>query len=83
MQQQIEAALDRLRPSLQLDGGDLKLVEISTEGVVRIELTGSCAGCPMSRMLLQIGIEESLKNLPEVTRVVTVDERAPALRRTY
>ena len=73
----IEDALSRLRPTLQLDGGDVRLLEVSSEGVVRVGLTGTCAGCPMSRMLLQLGIEESLKNVPQVTRVVTVDERIP------
>ena len=76
MREQIEAALAERRPSLQLDGGDVKLLDISPSGVVRVGLTGSCAGCPLSRLLLQIGIEQSLKaRLPEVTGVVTVDER--------
>lgn len=76
MREQIEAALAQLRPSLQPDGGDVKLLDISPDGVVRVGLTGSCAGCPMSRLLLQIKIEQTLKqNLPSVTRVVTVDER--------
>jgi Fe-S cluster biogenesis protein NfuA len=75
MRQAIEEALSRLRPTLQLDGGDVHLLDVSSDGVVRIGLTGTCAGCPMSRMLLQMGIEASLKNVPQVTRVVTVDER--------
>jgi Fe-S cluster biogenesis protein NfuA len=78
MREQIEARLAALRPTLQMDGGDLKLLDISPDGVVRIGLTGGCAGCPMSRMLLKIGLEASLKCLPEVTRVITVDERVPA-----
>jgi Fe-S cluster biogenesis protein NfuA len=73
----IETALARLRPALQLDGGDVHLLDVSDDGVVRVGLTGTCAGCPMSRMLLQMGIEASLKNVPEVSRVVTVDERTP------
>ena len=75
MRQAIEEALSRLRPTLQLDGGDVHLLDVSEEGVVRVGLTGTCAGCPMSRMLLQMGIEASLKNVPQVSRVVTVDER--------
>jgi Fe-S cluster biogenesis protein NfuA len=73
----VTQALGRLRSSLQLDGGDVRLLEVSPEGVVRVGLTGTCAGCPMSRMLLQMGIEASLKSIPHVTRVVTVDERKP------
>jgi Fe-S cluster biogenesis protein NfuA len=75
MRQAIEEALSRLRPTLQLDGGDVHLLDVSEEGVVRVGLTGTCAGCPMSRMLLQMGIEASLKNVPQVSRVETVDER--------
>jgi Fe-S cluster biogenesis protein NfuA len=77
MHAKIEAALATLRPTLLLDGGDVRLLEISPDGEVRIGLTGVCAGCPMSRLLLQLGIEHSLRNLPEVTKVVTVDERVP------
>jgi len=75
MRAQIEEALERLRPSLRLDGGDLRLIDVSKDGVVRIGLTGVCAGCPMSRMLLQLGIEASLKDTPGVTKIETIDER--------
>jgi Fe-S cluster biogenesis protein NfuA len=75
MREQIEAALEKLRPGLQLDGGDVRLLDVTPDGVVRVGLSGTCAGCPMSRMLLQSGIEESLRGIPEITRVVTVDER--------
>ena len=77
MREQIEAALEKLRPGLQLDGGDVRLLDISAEGVVRVGLSGTCAGCPMSRRLLQCSIEHSLRNVPEVTKVITVDERLP------
>jgi Fe-S cluster biogenesis protein NfuA len=77
MRERIQAALDLLRPSLKLDGGDLRLIDVSPEGVVKVGLTGVCAGCPMSRMLLQFGIESSLKNIPEVTKIETIDERTP------
>jgi Fe-S cluster biogenesis protein NfuA len=75
MRDQIEAALAKLRPSLQLDGGDVRLLDVSPDGVVRVGLVGRCAGCPMSRMLLKLGIEQRLRCVPEVTRVITVDER--------
>ena len=77
MKEQIEAALEKIRPGLQLDGGDLRLLDVSSDGVVRIGLVGTCAGCPMSRMLIQIGLESSLRAIPEVTKVVTVDSRTP------
>jgi Fe-S cluster biogenesis protein NfuA len=76
--QACEDALSKLRPTLQLDGGDVRLLDVSEDGVVRVGLTGTCACCPMSRMLLQMGIEASLRNVPQVNRVVTVDERVPA-----
>ena len=75
MRDQIQAALDMLRPGLQLDGGDVRLIEVTPDGVVRVGLSGTCAGCPMSRMLLKKGIEASLRSMPEVTEVITVDER--------
>jgi Fe-S cluster biogenesis protein NfuA len=75
VRERIEAALDKLRPGLQADGGDIKLLEVSTDGVVRVALVGTCAGCPMSRMLLTLGIQNSLSSVPEVKRVETVDER--------
>jgi Fe-S cluster biogenesis protein NfuA len=78
MRDQIEAALAQMRPSLQLDGGDVRLLDISEDGVVRVGLFGTCAGCPMSRILLKIGIERRLKSMPEVTKVITVDERREA-----
>jgi Fe-S cluster biogenesis protein NfuA len=77
MREQIEAVLDRIRPSLQLDGGDVRLLDVSVDGVVRVGLVGTCAGCPMSRLLIQCGLEHSLRAVPEVTKVVTVDERTP------
>jgi Fe-S cluster biogenesis protein NfuA len=75
MRNQIEEVLERIRPGLQLDGGDVRLLDVSSEGVVRIGLSGCCAGCPMSRMLIKAGIEQSLRSVPEVTQVITVDER--------
>jgi Fe-S cluster biogenesis protein NfuA len=75
MREQIEAALEKLRPGLHLDGGDVRLLDVSPDGVVRVGLIGTCAGCPMSRLILQAGIVESLRNVPEVTKVITVDER--------
>ncbi|MFH1487347.1 MAG: NifU family protein [Pseudomonadota bacterium] len=73
MKEKVETALNKVRPSLQADGGDVELIDVDEEGVVKVKLRGSCAGCPMSQMTLKMGIEKILKqNVPEVTRVVSV-----------
>jgi len=72
MREKIEAALSRIRPVLQADGGDVELVDVS-DGVVKLKLTGACGGCPMSTMTLRMGIERVLKQeVPEVKEVVAV-----------
>jgi len=72
MRQKVEAALDRIRPALLADGGDVELVDVS-ENVVRVRLTGACSGCPMSTMTLRRGIEQVIKeHVPEVKEVVAV-----------
>ena len=75
MREKVEAALGKIRPSLQADGGDVELIEvIEKEGVVRVRLKGACGGCPMAAMTLRNGIERTLKqSIPEVKRVVAVD----------
>jgi len=66
----VESALNKVRPSLQADGGDVQLIDVDDQGVVKVKLTGACGGCPMSQMTLKMGIEKILKqNVPEVTRV--------------
>ena len=73
MNEKISAALDEVRPALQRDGGDCELVEVTDDGVVKLRLTGACAGCPMSQMTLKMGIEAHLKEkCPEVTSVEAV-----------
>ena len=70
----IEAVLNKIRPSLQADGGDVQLVDVKA-GKVSVRLTGACGGCPMSQMTLKMGIERLLKSeLPEVKEVVAVTE---------
>jgi Fe-S cluster biogenesis protein NfuA len=70
---QVEKALNEVRPSLQADGGDVQLVDVSEQGVVKVKLTGACHGCPMSQMTLSNGIERYLKKqVPEVTKVEAV-----------
>ena len=67
--------IDRIRPAVQNDGGDIELVEVKPDGVVKIKMHGACVGCPSSNMTLRIGIERNLKErIPEVTSVVAVGE---------
>ena len=71
MRPKVEKALEKIRPSLQADGGDIELVDV-VEGVVKVRLTGACGGCPMSQMTLKMGVEKTLKQeVPEVKRVET------------
>jgi len=70
MRDKVEAVLDKIRPSLIRDGGNVELVDVS-DGVVKVKLTGACNGCPMSTMTLKMGIEQILKQeIPEVKEVV-------------
>ncbi len=61
MREKVEAALEKIRPSLQADGGDVELVEVTDSGVAKVRLTGACKGCPMSQMTLKSGVERVLK----------------------
>jgi Fe-S cluster biogenesis protein NfuA len=72
MREKIEAAIGRVRPALQADGGDVELVEVN-DGVVSVRLTGACGGCPMATMTLNNGIERIIREeVPEVKEVVAV-----------
>jgi Fe-S cluster biogenesis protein NfuA len=72
MREKVEATLNKIRPALTRDGGDVELVAVE-DGTVKVRLTGACAGCPMSTMTLQMGIERILKQeIPEVKKVVAV-----------
>ena len=73
MREQVQEILGEVRPALQAHGGDVQLVDVSDDGVVKVKLTGACVGCPMSQMTLGMGIERMLKEkLPEVKRVEAV-----------
>ena len=73
MREDVQKALEEIRPHLQADGGDVELVDVSDEGVVTVKLTGHCAGCPMAQMTLQNGIARRLKELvPAVKEVEAV-----------
>ena len=72
MREQVQSALDDIRPSLQADGGDVELVDV-VDGVVTVRLTGACGGCPMSQMTLKQGIETYVKKkIPEIVSVESV-----------
>jgi Fe-S cluster biogenesis protein NfuA len=69
MKEKVQEAIDKIRPMLQRDGGDVELVGVS-DGIVTVRLTGACAGCPMSQMTLKNGIEKFLKKeIPEIVAV--------------
>lgn len=73
MREKVEAVLEKIRPMLVADGGNLELIDVSDEGVVKVKLTGSCGCCPMSQMTLKMGIERMLKDaLPEIKEVIAV-----------
>lgn len=71
---EVQTALKSIRPYLQADNGDIELVEISDDGIVKVRLTGECKNCPMSQMTLRAGIERAiLKDVPGVRRVEAID----------
>lgn len=70
---EVQDVLDQIRPGLQADGGDVELIEVTDEGIVKVRLVGACHGCPMSTLTLKNGIERTLKKkIPEVKEVVAV-----------
>ncbi|OFY87124.1 MAG: hypothetical protein A3F72_16590 [Bacteroidetes bacterium RIFCSPLOWO2_12_FULL_35_15] len=70
----VEEVLDQIRPYLQADGGNVTLVEITKDNIVRVELQGACKSCSMSLMTLKSGIEETIKRaLPEITSVEAIN----------
>lgn len=74
LREKVEKAIDQLRPMLQADGGDIELVDVTGEGVVKVRLVGACHGCPMSQMTLKGGVERELMNqIPEITSVELAD----------
>jgi len=71
MRGRVKFALEKISASLQADGGDVELVEITPDGIVKVKLTGACSGCPMSQMTLKTGIGRILKKeIPGVKEVV-------------
>ncbi|ABQ25145.1 NifU family protein [Geotalea uraniireducens] len=73
MIEEVKKVLDLIRPNLQADGGDVELVEVTEDGVVKVKLVGACGHCPMSTMTLKMGIERTLKEkVPGVKEVISV-----------
>ena len=73
MKTQIEQALAKIRPFLQRDGGDIKLIDVTDDGIVKVELTGACQGCPMSQVTLKQGVERALmKEVPGIKEVQSI-----------
>jgi Fe-S cluster biogenesis protein NfuA len=73
MKEKIEQALNKVKPMLMADGGNVELVEVTADGVVKLKLTGTCGCCPMSQMTLKMGIERILKEeVPEIKEVIAI-----------
>jgi len=73
MKEKVKKIIEKIRPALQMDGGDVELVEVTDDGVVKVKLRGACAHCPMSALTLKHGVEEAIKKqVPEIKEVVAV-----------
>ncbi len=75
LKEKVQEVLEKLRPLLQRDGGDVELVDVQDDGVVKVKLVGACSGCPMSTMTLKNAIEATIKQeIPEIKSVESVDQ---------
>ncbi|WP_303850366.1 NifU family protein [Seleniivibrio woodruffii] len=73
LREKVEEVLDQVRPTLQADGGDITLLDVSEDGIVKVQLTGACGSCPFSTMTLKHGVEARLKDMiPEVKEVLSI-----------
>ena len=73
MKERVEKALEKIRPMLAADGGDVELVDVSADGVVKLKLTGTCGCCPMSQMTLKMGVERILRQeVPEIKEIIAL-----------
>jgi Fe-S cluster biogenesis protein NfuA len=73
MRDKVKAILDEVRPALQADGGDVELIDVDDQGIVKVRLQGACSGCPMASMTLKNSIERVLKEaIPEIKEVVSL-----------
>lgn len=75
MKEKVRKAIDELRPHLQADGGDVELVDVTEDGVVKVRMLGACVGCPMRQMTLTHGITRFIKKkVPEIKEVQAVED---------
>ncbi len=73
MKEKVEEVINEIRPNLQADGGDIELVDVTDDGIVKVKLRGACHGCPGAAMTLKMGVERLLKErIPEVKRIENV-----------
>ncbi|NLL14250.1 MAG: NifU family protein [Fibrobacter sp.] len=73
MKEQVQQVINEIRPNLQADGGDIELIDVTEDGVVKVRLRGACSGCPGAAMTLKMGVERVLKSrIPQVQRVENV-----------
>jgi len=73
MRERVEQALNRIRPAIQMDGGDVQVVDVTDDGVVTVQLMGACGGCPLSTLTLKAGIERAIRaEVPEIQEVIAV-----------
>jgi len=73
MKERVQQVINEIRPNLQADGGDIDLIDVTAEGIVKVKLRGACSGCPGAAMTLKMGVERVLKNrIPEVTGIENV-----------
>jgi Fe-S cluster biogenesis protein NfuA len=75
--QRVEASLDSIRPYLEADGGNVKISQITSDNVVKLEFVGACGTCPMSTMTFKAGVEEAIKKaVPEITKIEVINLHA-------
>jgi len=73
VKERVQEALDVIRPQLQADGGDIELIDVTDDGVVKVRLVGACSGCPGAQMTLQLGVERAIRErIPEIKAVEAV-----------
>ena len=74
VKEKVTGVIDTIRPALQRDGGDIELIDVTSEGVVSVRLQGACSGCPSAAMTLSMLVERKLKaEVPEVTELVAIE----------
>jgi Fe-S cluster biogenesis protein NfuA len=78
--EKVEAAIDSIRPYLQADGGNIRVVEVTEDWIVKVEMQGACGECPMSAMTLKAGVEDAIKlAMPEIKSVVAINSMTEAI----